>query len=165
MKKYINHIKMILKCQRGFSILEISIVLIVIGILSAGILKSTHLIDDAKVNMMVKQINDYKIAITTFNEQFNALPGDLADAHIQIGAGLTESDNGSGSGTLDSEPFEVGKGSQRFWKQLKGAGLVQYNGAFPATKFGGLVGVKYMTSAGSDKQTGHLASICQEKKR
>ena len=152
-RAFISYLKVILRCQKGFSILEISIVLIVIGILAAGVLKSTYLVDDAKINIVIKQINDYKMAVNAFNEKFNAFPGDFNGARQQIDPTLPAEAEGQDTGILEGDPFEPNKGAQRFWTQLRATGLAKFKDTFPRTKLGGYFGVQYIENFNG--QSGH----------
>ncbi len=62
--------------QSGFTLVEIAIVLVIIGLLLGGVLKGQELINSAKVKNM---INDYRATSTfvfAYQDRFRALPGD-----------------------------------------------------------------------------------------
>lgn len=62
--------------RKGFTLVELSIVLVIIGLLIGGILIGQSLIDSAKLVKLVKTIEQYEIAATTFKSKFRAIPGD-----------------------------------------------------------------------------------------
>jgi prepilin-type N-terminal cleavage/methylation domain-containing protein len=69
-----------LKKTAGFTLLELSIVLIIVGLLAGGVLAGRHLIQSAKTQNMLGEINQYKTAIRQFREKYRSLPGDMPDA-------------------------------------------------------------------------------------
>lgn len=62
--------------KNGFTLVELSIVLVIIGLLIGGILVAQSLIDSAKINAQVRQIQQYDIAVSNFKERYRGLPGD-----------------------------------------------------------------------------------------
>jgi len=83
--------------QRGFTLVEIAIVLVIIGLLLGGVLKGQGLIDSAKVKNIIQQSNSLSAAVNAYQDKFRALPGDdiLATTHVP-GA----SSNGNGDGQI-----------------------------------------------------------------
>lgn len=70
--------------QQGFTLVELAIVMIIIGLLIAGVLKGQELIGNAKVTATVAQIKGLDAAISTFRDQYNALPGDMASPETRL---------------------------------------------------------------------------------
>lgn len=66
--------------QSGFTLLELSIVLVIIGLITGSILVGNDLINTATLRAQISQIEKYNTAVTTFRLKYNALPGDIADA-------------------------------------------------------------------------------------
>lgn len=69
---------------RGFTLVELSIVLTIIGLLIGGILKGQELIKAAEVTSTIAQVNAYRAATDTFLDQYDAMPGDMATATTRI---------------------------------------------------------------------------------
>jgi prepilin-type N-terminal cleavage/methylation domain-containing protein len=67
------------QAERGFTLVELAIVMIIIGLLIGGILKGQELIANSRVTSTVAQVKGVDAAITTFRDQYNAMPGDLAN--------------------------------------------------------------------------------------
>lgn len=67
------------KTERGFTLVELAIVLIIVGLLIGGILKGQELIQNARVTATVSQIKGFEAATNTFRDSFNSLPGDMAN--------------------------------------------------------------------------------------
>ena len=87
--------------QGGFTLVEIAIVLVIIGLLLGGILKGQELINNAKVRSVADRQNSLKAAWFGFIDRYNFIPGDSKRA-IQLvpdAAGRSDSD-GSGNGIL-----------------------------------------------------------------
>lgn len=66
--------------EKGFTLVELAIVMIIIGLLIGGILKGQELIANARVTSQVSQVKGIDAAMTTFRDQYNSLPGDILNA-------------------------------------------------------------------------------------
>ena len=66
-----------MRAQAGFTLVELAIVMIIIGLLIAGVLKGQALIQNAQVTATVAQIKGIDAATTTFRDTYDALPGDM----------------------------------------------------------------------------------------
>lgn len=62
--------------KRGFTLVELSIVLVVIGLLIGGILAAQSMVSTAKITRAVKQLSEYDVAISNFRERYKGWPGD-----------------------------------------------------------------------------------------
>src|SRR5471030_1667850 len=65
------------KSERGFTLIELSIVLVIIGLIVGGVLVGQDLIRAAEVRATIAQIEKYNTAVNTFRGKYNALPGDM----------------------------------------------------------------------------------------
>jgi len=70
--------------QRGFTLLEIVIVLLIVGFLLAGVLKGQEMITSAKVKRVAGQLDEIRAAYLGFQDRYKALPGDYRDAPVYI---------------------------------------------------------------------------------
>src|SRR5665213_1826112 len=61
----------------GFTLIELSIVLVIIGLIVGGILVGQDMIKAAEVRAQISQIEKYNQAVNTFRAKFNAIPGDM----------------------------------------------------------------------------------------
>ncbi len=66
--------------KNGFTLIELSIVLVIIGLIIGGITAGADLIRAAELKSVVTDVNQYKTALHTFRLKFNALPGDMDNA-------------------------------------------------------------------------------------
>src|SRR6266511_487407 len=70
--------------QTGFTLIEIAIVLVIIGLLLGGVLKGQELITGARVRNLISQQDGVKAAYFGFLDRFRALPGDYSNASANI---------------------------------------------------------------------------------
>jgi prepilin-type N-terminal cleavage/methylation domain-containing protein len=103
--------------QRGFTLVEIAIVLVIIGLLLGGILKGQELITNAKVRNVADQQNGVKAAIYAFQDRFRALPGDYAQASANV-PNVAAANVGNGNGQIDANE------STQAWHQLAATGFI-----------------------------------------
>ena len=64
------------KKQSGFTLVEIAIVLVIIGLLLAGVLKGQELIESSRIKSMAKDLTSFSAMITSYQDRYRALPGD-----------------------------------------------------------------------------------------
>ncbi|MCH2546853.1 MAG: prepilin-type N-terminal cleavage/methylation domain-containing protein [Alphaproteobacteria bacterium] len=125
----------------GFTLLELSIVLVVVGLLIGGVLLGRNLIHNAEVQSIAKQKEDLVRAVLTFQDRYNALPGDIANATEIWGpensdytacAALTTPSttpttcNGDGATTISNlTDGTVTHERHRAWQHLANASLIE----------------------------------------
>ncbi len=135
----------------GFSLVELAIVLIVIGLIIGGVLKGRELIESARLKSVLTQLNEYRVATGTFMDMFDALPGDYADARSYIGENLV---SGNGNGKIEGNGLDANSEAGQFWSHLAGAELIPQPGEInggalhfdkgaPSARIGGGITVKY----------------------
>ncbi|NCC22964.1 MAG: prepilin-type N-terminal cleavage/methylation domain-containing protein [Alphaproteobacteria bacterium] len=73
-----------LESQKGFTLVELAIVMIIIGLLIGGILKGQELITNAQVSSTIAQMKGIDAAMTTFRDSYNAVPGDMTSAQARL---------------------------------------------------------------------------------
>ena len=87
--------------QRGFTLVEIAIVLVIIALLMSGILNSRSVIRQAQTKDVIKAVSDMATASQQFRDRYGAWPGDLVTAVASI-PDLTASCIGDGNGVVDT---------------------------------------------------------------
>lgn len=120
---------MYLRNTQGFTLVEIAIVLVIIGLLLGGLLRSSELITGARIRELVARQDNIKAAFFGFEERFRALPGDDSQATINI-RGATQ--NGNGDGRIESTT--VPNESILAWEHLTHAGFLTPTLVYNATE-------------------------------
>jgi prepilin-type N-terminal cleavage/methylation domain-containing protein len=134
--------------RSGFTLIELSIVLVIIGLVVGGVLAGRELIKAAEIRGMVAQIEQYRTAVGTFKGKYGSLPGDISNAKATafgLGARLGTTGLGDENGFIDacgnnaSNAAACGE-TTFFWRDLATANLI--GDAFTAhTTFGALVSI------------------------
>jgi prepilin-type N-terminal cleavage/methylation domain-containing protein len=115
--------------QRGFTLIEIAIVLVIIGLLLGGVLKGQELITSARVRNLISQQDGIKAAYFGFLDRFRALPGDYTQASINI-ANVAATSNGNGNGQITVSGVSGATIDEHVavWEHLSKAGFI--NGSY-----------------------------------
>jgi prepilin-type N-terminal cleavage/methylation domain-containing protein len=98
----------------GFTLIELSIVLVIIGLIVGGILVGQNLINAATIRAQITQIEKYNTAANTFREKYGYLPGDITQQAVtQFGFTASPLRNGTpgsgdGNGELDGNEWATG---------------------------------------------------------
>jgi len=133
------------KRNRGFTLVEIAIVLVIIGLLLGGILKGQELMTNAKIKRVVNDFNGITAAVYSYQDRYAKLPGDDNNAASRW-KGVCGG-NGNGNGYIEGEwnTTRDNDESRKLWGHLRAAGLI--NGALdnctqPTHAFAGRIGVQ-----------------------
>jgi prepilin-type N-terminal cleavage/methylation domain-containing protein len=115
------------KRASGFTLIEIAIVLVIIGLLLGGVLKGQELITSARVRNFIQQQDGVKAAYFGFLDRYRALPGDYTAAvaniaNINTGVAACGGGNGNGDGTITSAAALVE--NILVWEHLSKAGFI-----------------------------------------
>jgi prepilin-type N-terminal cleavage/methylation domain-containing protein len=126
----------------GFTLIELSVVLVIIGLIIGGILLGRDLISAASTRAQIAQIEKYNSAVNTFTNKYGGLPGDLIPTlatqfGFPVGANCDAHGTGyrDGNGLIDGSTNSgnvLGESSGEtllFWQDLSAAGLI--DGKFP----------------------------------
>ena len=125
------------KLRGGFTLIELSIVLVIIGLIVGGVLVGKDLITAATLRSQISQIEKYNTATRTFELKYGYLPGDIPDPAAQsfgfAGRGSFAGE-GDGNGLLEgvnfdlagwSSPANQGTGETvMFWSDLSIAHMI-----------------------------------------
>lgn len=123
--------------QKGFTLVEIAIVMVIIGLLLGAVLKGQNLINSARVRNMADQNSSIQAAYYGFIDRYRAVPGDMPDvlARQAIGSNnLAANIGGNGNGNLTGEaggsPEDWGEAAA-LWAHLSAANFIvgSYEGA------------------------------------
>lgn len=133
--------------QSGFTLVELSIVLVILGLLVGGVLTGQSLIRASEMRASIGEYQRFTTAVYAFRDKYFAVPGDMANATSFWGiAGGTGSDdtcrntvsttpatcNGDGDGLIKGNSTGYANSNEyfRFWQHLANAGMIegQYTG-------------------------------------
>jgi len=114
--------------ERGFTLIEIAIVLVIIGLLLGGVLKGQELITSARVRNIISQQDGLKAAFFGFLDRYRAYPGDYSQATTNI-PGCAACQNGNNNGQIRTVAAGDAIEEQiAVWEHLSRAGFI--NGSY-----------------------------------
>lgn len=123
--------------QKAFSLVELSIVLVVLGLLTGGILAGQSLIRAAELRSITTEYNRYVTSVQTFRDKYMSLPGDMPNATRFWGTAAAcpgtnaqpsttaTTCNGDGNGSINDQPLS--NEPFRFFQHLANAGIIEGN--------------------------------------
>jgi prepilin-type N-terminal cleavage/methylation domain-containing protein len=136
------------KQQSGFTLVEIAIVLVIIGLLLGGVLKGQELINQAKVKNVANDLNGVGAAVYAYQDRYKALPGDDDGAAARWTTAPVPP-NGNRNGILDA-PAGGTDETLAFWLHLRRAGLISGDAASNAPPFNAVNGSTTIHSAAAN---------------
>ena len=141
--------------QSGFTLVEIAIVLVIIGLLLGGVLKGQELINSAKVKNMANDFRTVPIFIYGYQDKFKRLPGDDDGANDSRFSGYkkaTASGQTQKNGVIEGlwNSSDVTSENVLFWQHVRGVGLASGSidftssttASLPTNAEGGRIGIQ-----------------------
>ncbi|PZP56711.1 MAG: hypothetical protein DI586_02775 [Micavibrio aeruginosavorus] len=163
--------------QRGFTLVELSIVMIIIGLLIGGVLKGQELIENAKAKRIMADVKAYQSSILVFKDSFSYLPGDIPYPETLLpkcsGTPSCVSSGGNGDSFIGTKNVSnwshnnqsaIGSEPSKFWIHLMAADLVsgvsgrnvaEWGELYPASPMGGGFQVAHIYETGANQASGH----------
>ncbi|MDO8775530.1 MAG: prepilin-type N-terminal cleavage/methylation domain-containing protein [Burkholderiaceae bacterium] len=122
-----------LKKQGGFTLVEIAIVLVIVGLLLAGVLKGQELIENSKIKNIAKDMDALSASVLSYRDRYKALPADeVGNTTTMYGwaANVGGGDNNGLIGAATVDPFTVIAGENvNAFRALRYAGFIGGNPA------------------------------------
>lgn len=145
------------KTQTGFTLIELAIVLVIIGLLLGGVLKGQELINSAKVKNLASDFKNIQVYIYGYQDKYKALPGDDRAVVAHVGSTATAATNGSQNGVIQGAWNTATNGDEScvFWQHVRLAGFApgsttvncaDGNAYLPRNAEGGQIGVQSVSS-------------------
>ena len=145
--------------ESGFTLVEMSIVLVIIGLIVSGVLVGQDLIEAARNRATVTQVQGYDAAVNTFMLKYRLAPGDLGNpsntfnaaggrAADFLGVGALE---GDGDGQIEEVAAPVANPTNfageigSFWNHLGLSGMV--GSTYTAVTSGAIAGGTHLPIA------------------
>lgn len=110
--------------QAGFTLIELAIVLVIIGLLLGGVLRGQELINSARVKSLTRDFQNVQVYLYTYQDRFKAIPGDDQAANNHVGG--TNATNGTqANGQIEGQwdSTTAGDESFLFWEHVRLAGV------------------------------------------
>ena len=112
--------------NHGFTLVELSIVIIIIGLIVAGVVSGQSLIKQSQIRQQLSDITNYRVSFNTFKLQYSALPGDMINASSYWSA-CTDSTGNTCNGNDNSQITYAGLEGMRAWQHLFLSGILPQN--------------------------------------
>ncbi len=118
--------------KKGFTLIELSIVLVIISLIVGGIIGGKSLLRSAEIREILTTLNKYQVAVNTFSLQYDALPGDFSEAQSYWPSCVDEASNicnGNNDGKINNNSARE---PVRAWQHLALSGIIEgaYNGLY-----------------------------------
>lgn len=143
--------------QTGFTLIELAIVLVIIGLLLGGVLRGQELINSARVKNLTRDFQNVQVYIYGYQDRFRALPGDDRIAATHIAGAQNPPVANANNGLIDgpwNSPNPVDE-SYLFWQHVRLAGLAPGSTILGAAEYeprnanSGRIGIQSIGAAGN----------------
>jgi prepilin-type N-terminal cleavage/methylation domain-containing protein len=162
-----------IKNNKGFTLVELAIVLVIIGLILAGIIKGQELITNAKIKRAYNVQKEIAAAVYTYFDRYQFYPGDDPQAATRFTPALPVPTNGNGNALIAAGAASTAAnfactatGTEQcdLWAELRLSGILTGSGFInPTHPYGGAIAVSYFTmpaiGAGSAAQLSHWIQL------
>jgi len=157
--------------NKGFTLVELAIVLVIIGLLLGFVLKGKTLIDSAKVKRMARDFQNVQLYIHGYQDRFKTLPGDDHSAEVHVAG--TNPTNGARNGLIEGawDTTDNDDESCVIWQHVRLADLAAgsttvdcaaNNNYQPRNADGGLIGVQSLANFTEIPGMGGSYVVCSD---
>jgi len=149
------------QAQSGFTLVEIAIVLVIIGLLLGGVLKGQELIENGRVKNAANDMNGISAAYNSYLDRYRKLPGDdgpigtlTARGGQWTTAGIVAGNNNGVLAITAAQTFTGGGEGTAFFQHLRASGFITGNpgdagaNAMPVNAWGGRLGITNAVAQG-----------------
>lgn len=111
--------------QTGFTLIELAIVLVIIGLLLGGVLRGQELINSARVKSLTRDFQNIQVYLYTYQDRFKAIPGDDSRVVAHVAGTLATSSGPTANGQIGGEwdSATATDESFLFWEHVRLAGI------------------------------------------
>jgi len=162
-----------IKSEKGFTLVELAIVLVIIGLILAGIIKGQELITNAKIKRAYNTQREIAAAVYTYFDRYQYYPGDDPQAATRFTPALPVPTNGNGNALIAAGAASTAAnfactatGTEQcdLWAELRLSGILTGSGfTNPTHPYGGAVAISYFNmpaiGAGSAAQLTHWIQL------
>jgi len=162
-----------IKSDKGFTLVELAIVLVIIGLILAGIIKGQELITNAKIKRAYNTQKEIAAAVYTYFDRYQFYPGDDPQSATRFTPALPVPTNGNGNALIAAGAASTAAnfactatGTEQcdLWAELRLSGILTGSGfTNPTHPYGGAVALSYFNmpaiGAGSTAQLTHWIQL------
>ena len=144
------------RSQAGLTLIELSIVLVIVGLLLGGVFMAHEMVSGARVKSLAGDFIAVPTYVYAYQDTYRALPGDDRSVHLRLpGATVAGPPASLGNGRIDATWNSTGAGdeSRLFWQHLRLAGLsagptaVDDPAFTPRNSLGGIIGFSSVSAS------------------
>ena len=151
--------------QSGFTLVELAIVLVIIGLILAAVLKGQEMIESGKIKNVINDLKGVSTAYYAYQDRYKAIPGDDAHAADRFAGAVNGGGDGAITGlyTATAAPA-VAAESNNFWQHTRMAGFLTGSATAgeanpPTNSLGGVIGIQSQVSAAGGSTYGMIGPV------